>query len=110
MVRDNKVDLGAANSEVIRTMFKDGRLEENDIQIIYETPPYPDYIWITQKTLNPQLKMKIRNAFLALNIYDKTHNHILKALGAKNFLPADHNKYHPLQQIAEELKLLESEQ
>jgi phosphonate transport system substrate-binding protein len=43
--RDGKVDLGAVHAEIFRTMRRDRRPKQDDLRIIWETPPYPDYVW-----------------------------------------------------------------
>lgn len=44
-VRDGKVDAGVANSNIVRTMFENGHLSHEDVRILWESPPYTDYVW-----------------------------------------------------------------
>ena len=37
LVRDGTIDLGVANSEIIKKMIRDGRLKENDVRVLWET-------------------------------------------------------------------------
>lgn len=107
LVRDGKVDLGVANSEVIRQMFNDGRLQENDLHIIWETPPYANYVWVANKHLNEKTKTQLLDAFLELDLNTPHHKTILKSLGARIFLPASVKDFSLLKKKAQDLNLLE---
>lgn len=105
-VRDGKVSVGVANSEIIKAMMNDGRLNKNDVRIIWKTPPFPDYVWAVQGNLNTDHKTLIRNAFLSLDAGDPVQSKILGNVGAASFLPAGANDFLLLKQVAENLGLL----
>jgi len=107
LVRDGEVDLGVSNSEIIMNMFRDGRLEENDLRVLSETPPYPDYVWVVHHYLNEDIKTRLRDAFLGLDMGDAAHSRILAGLGAKSFLPARFREFLPLKRVADDLGMLD---
>ncbi|MBT8148877.1 MAG: phosphate/phosphite/phosphonate ABC transporter substrate-binding protein [Gammaproteobacteria bacterium] len=72
-VRDGKVDIGVANAEILQQMLGDGRLAPNDIRLLWETPPYPDYTWATRSQLDENIRSKLRDAFLAIDTDDPEH-------------------------------------
>ncbi len=109
LVRDGAVDLGAANSEIIRTMLRDGRLKENEVRILWETPPYPDYVWAVHDHFDEGVKTQLRDAFLRLDANDAVHGKILAGMGAGGFLPAGASDFLPLKGIADTLGLLAPE-
>ncbi len=98
-VRDGLVELGAANAKIIDTMFRDGRLDEDKIQIIHETPPYVDYVWALQNDYQEKYQLKIVNAFLSLNPASHEHEQILSAVDAGGFLPASDNDFAKLKSV-----------
>jgi len=104
LVRDNKVDLGAANSDVIRDMFKKGTLKQSDIRILWETPAYSDYVWAIQPNFEPLLRQRLLDTFLSLSPLNPSHKYILNALGAHGFLPANNEDFDSLRKV---VKLLE---
>jgi len=104
LVRDHKVDLGAANSDVIRDMFKKGTLKQSDIRILWETPTYSDYVWAIQPNFDPILRHRLLDTFLSLSLLNPTHKSILNALGADGFLPANNEDFDSLRKV---VKLLE---
>lgn len=105
MVRDGKADVGAVNSAIVDAMLKDGRLGENDIRIMWETPPYPDYVWTLRADISKEVKIKLRNAFLGLSEQDG-HGQILASLGAGIFLPASGRDFANLKSIMSGMGML----
>jgi len=109
MVRDEEADVGAANAEIIGGMLRDGRLKQGDLRVVWETPPYPDYVWAVPQYLNEDIKTRLRDAYLQLDLNDEHHRQILAGLGARSYLPAGTKVFQPLQQIAANLDLLGAE-
>jgi len=99
-------ELGVANTEIINTMLRDGRLAEGDIKIIWQTPPYTDYVWATSAKLAEPIKNRLRDAFLTLDGDNQQQHLVLNKSGANAFLPANKRDFHQLGSIARELKML----
>ncbi len=108
-VRDDKVELGVANAAIVRKMYKDGRLNEEDVRVLWETPPYPDYVWALRPVFDKPTRITIRDAFLNLSRADETHAEILDRVDAGSFLPAGADDFSQLREIVENLQLLEPE-
>ena len=98
-VRDGLVDLGAANSAVVRTMLNDGRLAPGELRIVEETPPYADYVWAVRANTREDLVTRLRNAFLALSPEEGKAREILASLRAGGFLPARHEDFAGLREV-----------
>ena len=109
MVRDGKADIGAVNAEIINVMLRDGRIKQGELRVVWETPPYPDYVWAVSRQLNEGVKTLLRDAYLQLDLNDEHHRQVLASLGARSFLPAGTRIFQPLQQIAGNLELLGAE-
>lgn len=107
LVRDGKVELGVANTQIIKAMQQDGRLLQGDVRVIWETPPYADYVWATQAYINDHTRTLLRDAFLALDVADPAHKMVLDRLGASAFLPAVTSQFQRLENIADKQGLLE---
>ena len=105
-VRDGLADIGAVNSKIIDKMLSDGRLNQDDISIIWETPPYPDYVWALQSDYSEDAQNKIINAFLALTPSNKQHVNILAKLNAGGFLPVSIDDFSKLEEAASMVNLL----
>jgi len=107
LVQKGKVDVGVANTQIVQSMLSDGRLDTTKVDILWETPPYTDYVWAVQRRLNEGLKIKLRNAFLALSKETPEHYLILDSIAADSFLPASQLDFVLLKQVANDLGLLE---
>jgi len=105
-VLDGTVDIGVANTLVIRQLLQTKRLGDDKIRILWETPPYTDYVWAVQAEISPNTKNKLQEAFLALSIVDETQRAILTSLGAQGYLPVRQEDFIKLRQLAIELDLL----
>jgi phosphonate transport system substrate-binding protein len=105
-VRDRRVDLGVANCHIIRSMFADGRLSRDDVRVLWETPPYPNYVWAVQPDLDSTQKRAIRDAFMKLSLADDDHLGILGRMRAGAFLPAGIEDFAALRVTAIQLSLL----
>jgi phosphonate transport system substrate-binding protein len=98
-VREGKVAAGAANSDIVQNMFLDGRLSVDDVRVLWESPPYPDYVWAVHPSLDESVPIRIRDAFLLLSDGDPSHQKLLKHLGATHYLPAQHADFQPVEEI-----------
>ena len=95
-VQDGVVDLGVMNPNVLREMLADGRLRSDDISIIWETPPFADYVWAAQASVGPSDLAALLDAFLRLSQDNEEHAHILKLPYADGFVPASEADYTAL--------------
>lgn len=104
-VRNGIADLGIANAAVINRMFKDGRLDKNDVRILGETSSYPDCVWALHPSVDKTVQEKLRKAFLGLSADNNSHARILSALDARRFLPAEVSDFNKLAEIISKLEL-----
>lgn len=97
-VRDGNVDVGITNSGVVSDMFADGRLSANEVKVIWQTPPFSDYVWAVQPDISKQQRNRIRSAFLTLHSSNK-HRELLNNLGANYYIPVSHTGFMKLEAI-----------
>jgi len=107
--RDGKVDLGAVSAEIYFTMKRDSRLGEGELVVIWETPPYPNYVWAVSARVSDELRTEVRDAFLMLDDGDAEHKRVLSLMGAESFIPAGTMDFEPLRQVADALGLLSAD-
>ncbi len=108
-VDEGTVVIGVANCEIVRSMFEDGRLSVNRLRILETTPPYANYVWAVPKSLDPALKIRLRDAFLALDVTDPVHLKLLKAQGANGYLPAGRDDFEDIREAARAVGLIDPE-
>jgi len=107
LVLEGKVDVGAVNSVVVRKMIADGKIKADELHVLWQTPPYPDYVWAVRENLDDKLKTRLRDAFLGLDAGKPGDAKILAGLNAKTFLPADPDDFESLRDIATRFDLME---
>ncbi len=106
LVRDGVVDVGAVNTAIVKRMLEEGRLQPDELRVLWQTPPYPDYVWSVQAYLDNALQTKLRDAFLGLDPADSRQAEILQSLRAESYLPASAADFSDLDEIAHNLGLL----
>ena len=97
-VRDGKIDLGVSNSNIVNDMFLDGRLNEDNVKVIWQSPPYADYVWAIQPDISKQQIIIIRDAFLHMN-QNTEDKELLRSLGAGYYIPAEHDDFNRLEKV-----------
>lgn len=97
-VRDGKANAGVLNSSIVKEMFADGRLTQDNIKLIWESPSYADYVWAIQADIDKKQKNDIRDVFMHLNQKEEDVD-ILKKLGATYYIPASHEDFINLEKI-----------
>ncbi len=102
-VRDGVVDLGVVNAAIYRSMLAKRRIEPDELHIIWETPPYTDYVWAVRGAVAKEDCDKIRMAFLKLSSEKEEFDLILSKMRAGGYLPANMNDFAKLQQVMNSL-------
>jgi phosphonate transport system substrate-binding protein len=99
LVRDGTIDLGVANSTIIRTMYEDGRLLATDVRVLQETPPYANYVWAIHPDLGDDVAFALRDAFLNLSPENEKDQAVLAGLNTTGFVPASPDDFSRLREI-----------
>ena len=104
-VAGGKVDAGALNISVWEKLTNAGKVDPS-VHVFYTTPPYYDYNWTVRSDMNPKLKKKITDAFLALNKSTPEGKEILELQKASRFIPTTAANYDKLEAVARASGLL----
>jgi phosphonate transport system substrate-binding protein len=98
-------DLGAVNFSVWEAAVADGRVDTDKVEVIWATPPYPDYNWTLRGDVDARFgegfSEKVRAALLEMDDPE-----LLASFPREAFIPADNALYAPIEDVAEELGLL----
>ena len=105
-VRSGRGTIGAMNSSILSAMVADGRITAGELFLIWETPPYPDYVWAVQEDTDRSTSASIRDAFLALSDPGANTKGVLEGLQAASFVPASARDFDLLLSIAQQSGLL----
>jgi phosphonate transport system substrate-binding protein len=97
-VQSGNVDAGGLNEFIYAGMVERGKLDPTKITVLGYSEAWPEYPWVYQNDLSPELRQKIRTAFLELK--DPS---VLKPLRADGFAVMTNKDYDVIRQAAQEL-------
>jgi phosphonate transport system substrate-binding protein len=99
-VQNNKAQAGGLSKTIFESLVKRGMIDPTKVKVLAESEPFPEYPWTMRSDLAPQLKEKIRQAFLNLRAPE-----ILKPFKADGFAPITDQDYDKVRNLAKILKL-----
>lgn len=105
-VAGGKVDAGVLNISVWEKLLAQGKVDTNTMHVFYTTPGYFDYNWTVRADMDPALRKKLTDAFLALNPNDRQGKEILALQRATRFIPSKVENYDQIEKAARNAGLL----
>lgn len=105
-VAGGKVDAGALNISVWEKLVGEKKVDPAAVRVFYTTPGYYDYNWTVRSDMNPALKQKITDAFLALDKSTPEGKEILELQRATRFVPTKADNYKSIEAAAHNAGLL----
>lgn len=99
-VESGKVEAGGLSSAILASLMERGVIDRDRIRVIAESEPIPNYPWTMQGWLAPELKEKIRAAFL--NMTDES---VLKPFKGEGFAAMSDADYEVLRRVSKTLQL-----
>lgn len=104
-VSDGTVTVGVANCVIVQSMLDNGLLSDDDIRIFETTPPYSDYVWAVNSSMDKHTRKMLLDALLALDATLPQHRSILRLQGANAYLPAASGNFVLVRTAAQQLGL-----
>jgi phosphonate transport system substrate-binding protein len=105
LVQSGAFDVGALDYTVWGLDKKAGKVDEGQVQVIWESPTFPDYNWTVRGDVDAVygagFKDKLKAALLAID--DPA---ILKQFGRSKFIPAKNSDYAPVEEVGKATNLL----
>ena len=105
-VAGGKVDAGALNISVWEKLVAQNKVDPKTVRVFYTTPGYYDYNWTVRADMDPALRKKLTDAFLALNRDNAQGKEILELQRATRFIPTKAENYKPIEEAAKNAGLL----
>ena len=105
-VAGGKVDAGALNISVWEKLLSQGKVDAKTVRVFYTTPGYFDYNWTVRADMNPALRKKLAEAFLALDINNPQDKVILDLQRTRRFIPTKAENYLSIEKAAHSAGLL----
>ncbi|MFC7299542.1 putative selenate ABC transporter substrate-binding protein [Herminiimonas aquatilis] len=105
-VAGGKVDAGALNISVWEKLVAAGKVDPQQVRVFYTTPGYYDYNWSVRSDMNPVVRKKLTDAFLALDAKNPQDKEILDLQRATRFIPTKPENYKAIEAAARNAGLL----
>ena len=105
-VAGGKVDAGALNISVWEKLVSQNKVDPKEVRVFFTTPGYYDYSWTVRADMNPALRKKLTDAFLALNKDTAQGKEILELQRATRFIPTKAENYKAIEDAAKNAGLL----
>ena len=99
-VQNGHAQAGGLSKPIFETLVERGLISPSKVKVIAESKPFPQYPWTMRSDLKPELKQKIRAAFLDLHDAD-----VLKPFKADGFGPMSDKDYDVVRELGGLLKL-----
>lgn len=106
LVESGAYATGALNYQVWNQALADGDIDTDKVQVIWETPAYPDYHWTVRGDLDQRFgdgfSQRVTEVLLAIDDPE-----LLEAFPRSAFVPADNDDYQAIEDTAESIGLLD---
>ncbi|HKX93105.1 MAG TPA: phosphate/phosphite/phosphonate ABC transporter substrate-binding protein [Methylibium sp.] len=87
-VAAGEVAAGAVNALVFYQRLLADDPAARELRVVWQTPPYADYVWGTRQGLSTALRQRLADAFLDLDLTVPAHRAALDGEGAAGYVPA----------------------
>ena len=107
VVQSGAYEAGALNEQVWTSAVKDGRVNTEQVRVIWRTPEYVDYHWVVRPKLDQRFgkgfTTRLQKAILGIQPTTPRQITILELFAAKRFIPAEASQYKPIEKVGREL-------
>jgi phosphonate transport system substrate-binding protein len=87
-------------------LLAEGKIDGKAVHVFYTTPGYYDYNWSVSSDMNPVMRKKLTEAFLALDKKDPQQKEILDLQRTNRFIPTKAENYKFIEEAARNAGLL----
>lgn len=106
LVESGAYQLGALNYKVWDAAVEAGKVDTSKVNVIWETPTYPDYQWTLRGDLDAAygegFTIRVEQALLKMNDPE-----LLKSFPRQGFIPASNSDFEPVRKVAKQIGLLD---
>ena len=98
-VESGKVAAGALNMLVWKRLVEQGKVNTSRVRVIWETPPYVDYVWAARSAVPVERRERFRTAFLSLDGSRAADKAVLAIQDAERFVPARPDDFDAVEKV-----------
>jgi len=96
LIFQNKVKSGVLNAYIYEALVRNNNNYQSELEVIWQTPPYPDYVWAVQSNLSKAFNQRVLDAFLSISSHSIQGQKILESLSTEAFYPASISDFDTL--------------
>jgi phosphonate transport system substrate-binding protein len=100
MVQSGKAQAGGLSKPIFESLLERGVIDRNKVKVLQESGSFPQYPWTMRSDLKPELKERIRKAFLSLKDPE-----VLRPFKAEGFGPITDRDYDVVRDLGKLLNL-----
>ncbi len=108
LVQSGAYEVGAVNYKVWEAALANKTVDPNQVQVIWQTPAYPDYQWTVRGDVNARwgadFADKVKSALLAID-----QPELLNAFPRQSFVEAKNSDYSPIKDTAIAIGLIDAQ-
>ena len=105
-VAGGMADAGVLNSAVWEKMLADGKANPKALHVFYTTPGYYDYNWTARADMDANLRQKLTDAFLSLDVNIGQDKEILSLQRSSRFISTQSENYAAIEAVTRSAGLL----
>ncbi|UTW03578.1 putative selenate ABC transporter substrate-binding protein [Amphritea atlantica] len=106
LVESGAYQVGALNYKVWETAVAEGKVDTSKVQVIWETPTYPDYQWTVRGDLDAVygegFTARVEKVLLGMKDPE-----LLNSFPRSGFIPASNEDFEPVRKVAKQVGLLD---
>lgn len=99
-VQNNNAQAGGLSETIFEALVEKGTISKDKVKVVAVSAEFPEYPWTMRSDLAPELKTRIKEAFV--NLDDKT---VLKPFKADGFIRITDKEYDVVRELAKILNL-----
>ena len=107
LVESGTYEVGALNSQVWRDRVAEGKVDQDSVTQIWETPTYYDYHWVINPAVNQRygddFQQKVQTVLLGLDSSQPEQKEILDLFSAKSFIATENSNYDQIESVGREI-------
>ncbi len=107
LVQSGSYEAGALSEEVWKRNLYRGRVDPSKVFVIWKTPSYHNYHWLSQGNLDKKFKegftKELTNVFLSFNQKSKKQSQILELFSAKKFIISKNKNYNKIEKVGRKI-------
>lgn len=107
LVEAGTYDVGMVNEQVWKRRVAEGKVNPDQVKVIWRSPAYYDYHWVISPAVDQRygagFSEKVQQALLKLDANNPQHKEILELFGAAKFISTTNENYQQIEQVGRQI-------